>query len=152
MERFSCWLIVLLTFGTFLRANAADAAPKPGRYKGTFTIQATLIDPATYAETKAVVKKVIVVAGVLEGSNLQLVFAEKPVLPNVVHVVGTGTVEGNSLLLDIGFPVSLSGSKLTSGSIKGSANVTFGGNDDPFFNSSVVSQCKLSIALTRVGN
>jgi hypothetical protein len=152
MKSFSLLLIVLLTFGSVSRAVAA--APKSGRYKGTFTIQATLIDPVTQAETKAIVKKVIPIAAVLDGTDLQIVFAEKPALPHVDDVVGKGTVMDNSLLLSIGISFTLGGSRFTAISMRGSGDVSFSPAEDPFSTAdqTVKSQCTLSIVLTRVGN
>src|SRR3954466_283288 len=98
MKSVYLWLSVLLTMASAVCASAG-AVPKPGHYKGTFTIQTTLLDPTTLQPTNAIVKKVIAVSGILDGTQLQLVFAEKPGLPQVVDVVGKGTIDDDSLTL-----------------------------------------------------
>lgn len=151
MKSFALGFLVLIAFGTAIPADAA--VPKPGRYKGTFTIQAALIDPVTDAVTKAVTKKVIPIAAVLDGTVLHLVFSEMPKLPRVEDVVAKGIVEDNSLRLTLGYDF-IFGGKFTTSSMKGSGEVTFPPAEDPFSISgqTVKSQCTVSIILTRVGN
>jgi hypothetical protein len=149
MKSFTVWLIALLTVSTYSSARAAT--PKNGRYKGTFTVQATLFNPNSDGES-AVVKKVIVVQGMLNGTDLQLVLAEKPLLPGFDDVVCKGTLAADSLTLSWGNSAILNGVRFTASSIKGSADLSFGASSDtPYTGSGVTSYPTIFLMLSRVG-
>lgn len=145
MKRTALHALFTLLFCLLALQPVCAAVPKPGRYKGTMTIR-NVVDG-----TNAQVKKVIPVAGILVGANLQFVITELPPFNTFTsYTFNSNILDGSVTLYPNGNaqPVTLSDVKTTASSIKGT--VDFGVIAPP--TGGADARRFLDLTLTRVGN
>jgi hypothetical protein len=141
-------LHVLCTILVWLPAltPAVVAEPKPGRYKGTLSVR-TVVDG-----TKAEVKKVIPVAGILAAGKLQFVLTDLPPLNSFTnHTFNSAISDGAVTLFPNGNAqtITFSPAKTTGSSIKGTVDM---GLIDPPPTGGADVRLFIDLAVTRVGN